>query len=458
VTGELTIRWTPLRWHAEQARLWASPARFKIVAAGRRSGKTELCKREGVALALSETELPSYRAVFAAPTHDQAKSLFWEDVKKLVPRWALARAPIESRRRIWLRNGARIDVVGLDKPERIEGEVLDWIGVDEFANCKADVWDAHLRPALFTEGRRPGRAWIFGVPEGRNHYQALYQSALRHKAEEGEKSEWDVFTWPSSDILPQEEIEKARRELDELTFAQEYEASFVNFAGRAYYPFTRERHAFARLPYDPKAPLLFCFDFNVKPGVCAVGQEWTWQVAPAPWVAIDTTNWIGEVWIPDSSNTPAVCRKLIADWGPGGRRAGAAGHEGRIYLHGDFTGGGRSTVAPGNNWQVIELEMRRIFGGRVSNRVVKNPPERSRVNAVNSRLESVGDRMVHMLFDPAEASHGVDDFEGTVLLKGGSGEIDKDKYPERTHWSDAAGYYVADRHPIRKGGFAQADL
>jgi hypothetical protein len=38
--GQLTARWTPLKPHPEQLRLINSTARFKVVPAGRRSGKT----------------------------------------------------------------------------------------------------------------------------------------------------------------------------------------------------------------------------------------------------------------------------------------------------------------------------------------------------------------------------------------------------------------------------------
>ena len=40
-----TPRWTPLLPHYHQLNLWHSTARYNIVTAGRRSGKTELAKR-----------------------------------------------------------------------------------------------------------------------------------------------------------------------------------------------------------------------------------------------------------------------------------------------------------------------------------------------------------------------------------------------------------------------------
>ena len=131
---------------------------------------------------------------------------------------------------------------------------------------KKKAWQENVRPAL---ADRRGWCWFIGVPEGRNHYYDLDKQA---KADD--TGEWDSFHWVSADILPREEIEAAKRDLDELTFQQEFEASFVSFEGRAYYPFDERIHT-ARIRYNPKQPLVFCFDFNVAPGVAAVIQEKT---------------------------------------------------------------------------------------------------------------------------------------------------------------------------------------
>ena len=74
----------------EQLRLINSTARFKVVPAGRRSGKTERAKRNLVIQAIkesSEGEWLDYRYFAAAPTRDQAKAIWWSDLKALVPAW-----------------------------------------------------------------------------------------------------------------------------------------------------------------------------------------------------------------------------------------------------------------------------------------------------------------------------------------------------------------------------------
>jgi hypothetical protein len=68
---------------------------------------------------------------------------------------------------------------------------------------------------------------------------------------------------------------------------------------------------------------------------------------------------------------------------------------------------------------------------------------------VNSRLLSLSGQ-IRMMVDPSKAPHVVKDFEGTSLLEGGSGQIDKKKDSLLSHSSDAIGYRTWRRHPIKK--------
>lgn len=436
---KLTPRWYGLRSHAVQLAYYRSPHRFNIVPAGRRSGKTENAKRKLVRKALAGTEFERARFFAAAPTRDQAKRIYWQDLKDLVPARFKRGAPSESELVIRLINGSELHVAGLDKPERIEGSPWDGGILDEYGNMKGHAWDAHVRPAL---ADRRGWCDLIGCPEGRNHYWDRWQKALAELRELGAGSEWGAFTWMSADILPPEEIAAARRDMDELTFSQEYEASFLNFQGRAYYPFLETTHC-APLKYDPDRELIIAYDFNVDPGVAVVVQE---QRLPN---GLDGTGVIGEVWIPRNSNTPAVCRRLIADWGQ---------HRGTVSLFGDATGGNRGTAkVAGSDWDLIRAEFRPVFGQRMALQVpAANGPERSRVNAVNTRLKAASGE-VRLMVDPAKAPKTVRDLEGVCLLEGGSGEIDKKANPELSHLSDALGYYVVRRFPVG-GGMAATKL
>jgi hypothetical protein len=421
----LTARWTPLRYHPEQHRLWTSTARFVVVPAGRRSGKTELGKRRIIKAAMRGTRFDNARFFAAAPTYAQAKRIFWDDLKALTPPALLACKPSESELVIQYINGSEVHVIGMDKPERVEGSPWDGCELTEVANMKQNAWPANIRPAL---ADRQGWAVLEGVPEGRNHYYELDQ-----KARADTSGEWAAFHWKSAEILPASEIEAAKRDLDELTFQQEYEASFLNFHGRCYYPFDTRVHC-AKLHYDPKQPLIFTFDFNIAPGTAAVLQE---MKLPN---GLPGTGIIGEVYIPRNSNTNAVCDKLLSQWGT---------HPGKVRCYGDATGGAGGTAkVAGSDWDLIQRKMRERFKDLVRFNVPDaNPRERVRVNAVNTRLMN-GAGEVHMMIDPAKAPFTVRDFDGVRLLEGGSGEIDKMDNPDLTHLTDGIGYYIAEEFPV----------
>lgn len=440
----LPSRYYPLRAHPTQLAYANSPHRFNVVPAGRRSGKTERAKRKLTKRALKlerirHDETPRFFA--GAPTRDQAKRIFWADLKAMTkPFWR--GSPSESELTIRLINGAEIVVLGLDKPERIEGSPWDGGLIDEYADVKPGAWGENIRPAL---ADRNGWCDLTGVPEGRNHYWERYEFARKEMAELGPESEWGAYTWKSAEILPPEEIAAAKRDLDTQTFEQEYEASFLNFTGRAYYAFSDANKLPVRKLYNPLARLIVCLDFNVEPGVAVIAQEI--RIATLNLVA---TCVIGEVYIENNSNTPAVCCRILTDWGR---------HQGPVDVYGDATGGARKTSqTSGSDWDIVRDRLTKGdgelpgFGNRLTLRVKPaNPTERARVNAVNTRCcNGANERRV--LVDEVAAPRTVQDFEGVKVLTGGSGEIDKKATPRLTHLTDAFGYYVEHEFPVRAAG------
>lgn len=435
----LPTRWNKLRYHPVQHALWKCDKRFIVVPAGRRSGKTELAKRKLIKTALKHNSSNNGKYVFAAPTHTQAREIYWADTKAFVPTDALLtpekpwKSISESSSSIFLWNGAKIQIAGMDRPERAEGTPIDGIVLDEYGNMKKETWTEHIRPALSTPDRL-GWAWLIGVPEGRNHYYERAKEAMAlHDRETSWEDSWAYFHWFSSDILSPYEISAAMRDLDELTYRQEYEGSFINFTGRAYYNFTREANANRRVEYDPELDLVFCFDFNVSPGTATAIQEHS----------IGTCV-VGEVYIPRNSNTLRVCDKLISMYG---------NHKQKVWVCGDATGGARgSAKVMGSDWDLVQSRLKPVFGDKLIFRVAKsNPKERSRVNAVNSRCKSM-DGDIRLFVDPMNCPKTVDDFENVVVVEGGSGEIDKSADPTKTHLTDGIGYYIVFRWPTKTTG------
>jgi hypothetical protein len=420
---ELPRSYVRVQPHGGQRDYLLSTSRFNIAHPGRRGGKSMVAKKRKIRAALNDfNDRDDPLVIFAAPTFAQAKAIYWRDLKKMTEPMQAAK-PNETELCIELVNGARLQVVGMDRPERIEGQPIDDGVLDEYGNMKPEVWSEHLRPALDTLGR-PGRLDFIGVPEGRNHYYDLVRAAQADTS-----GAWSVHHWPSWEVLPAEFIEAAKRDLDPLVFAQEYGGEFVSFLGQAYYAFTESNiRTGLRDAYDDTATLIVTFDFNRTPGTAAVLQEH----------AIGTCV-IGEVFIERNSTTPQVCANLLADWGE---------HKGNVVVYGDASGGNKTAAAvQGSDWDLIDARFQPHFGTRYRKSLHKrNPSERQRINAVNSRLCDANNTR-RLFVDQVHAPKCIRDFEGVRTKRDGSGEIDKTADRLLTHLSDGIGYYIEREFP-----------
>lgn len=445
--GVLTPRWHPARLSPMQLGYLRSDSRMNVVVAGRRSFKTEGAKRRLVRHALAFSRYPNGHFFATAPTWDQAKKVFWDDLKALVPRWALAPIPhpvSDAALTIRLANGARIQVSGLDKPSRLEG--VDWDGgvVTEYGNCRPNVLDETIRPMM----TRGGWVDVEGAPEGRNHYYELVCEVQAQRRAGAAYHHWTteevLHLWLGEEAA-RAEIADAQASMDALLYQQEYLARFISLEGQAYYAFDEELNvspAGHRVAYDGGKPLVLAFDFNRKPGVCGYLQEH--EPARHPWVAKPTTRKptltaaIGEVFIARHSNTRKVCERILEDW--------ADIHEDDVFLYGDATGGAKgSAKVEGSDWDIIRDMLKPVFGHRLKMRVPReNPPVRSRVNAVNTRLVAA-DGSVGMVIDGKDCPNMIRDLQGVAAND--AGEIVKEKDSPLTHISDAVGYYIAEKFP-----------
>jgi hypothetical protein len=263
-------RWYPLKPLPITDQLITDDIRFKVVPAGRRSGKTERAKRKIIKAC---NEVPGNYFV-AAPTRDQVKKIYWNDLKKLAFTSSLLicfnnyRKPSESDLIIYFPNGSILYLIGLDTPQRIEG--IYWMGgiIDEIADIKEGAWEENISPALdtFNPLLPDYRAWcwLIGVPDGLNFY---YDMAMRAKS--GRYSDWKMYTWLSSEILPPDVIQAAKERLSARQFRQEYEACFEGATGRIYenYGDYNETNELIK----PHEQLLWMHDFNFTPLSSAIG-------------------------------------------------------------------------------------------------------------------------------------------------------------------------------------------
>lgn len=256
-------RWYSLIEHPTQIALVNDNVRFKVVPAGRRSGKTERVKRKVVKEAMKEPG----QYFIAAPTRDQVKRIYWNDIKRLSFTSLYPVKPSESELIIKYPNGSTLSLIGLDQPQRMEGTLWTGGAIDEIADVKAGAWEENISPALdtFNPERPDYRAWciLLGVPDGMNHYYDMAEYART-----ANDPDWKLYTWPSSDILPPDLVDAARRRMSLRQFRQEYEASFEASTGRIYEDYGKHNHTDARI--EKHEQLYLTCDFNYSPMSSAV--------------------------------------------------------------------------------------------------------------------------------------------------------------------------------------------
>lgn len=198
-----------------QKQVWADDTRFKIVAAGRRTGKSRLA---AWMLIVNALQADKGHVFYVAPTQGQARDIMWQTLLELAH--PVVTSSHINNLQIKLVNGATISLKGADRPETMRGVSLKFLVMDEYADMKPEVFEQILRPALADQ---KGAALFIGTPMGRNHFYDLYKYA---ELEEDESySAWH-FTSYDNELLDPEEIDLAKKSMSSYAFRQEFMASF----------------------------------------------------------------------------------------------------------------------------------------------------------------------------------------------------------------------------------------
>lgn len=206
--SELNLQLLP--WQEE---VMTDPSRFKIVAAGRRTGKSHLA---AISLILSALDGRDGKVFYVAPTQGQARDVIWHTIFDIAHD-IIERSHINNLE-ITLSGGNTIYLKGADRPDSLRGVSLKHLVLDEYAFMKPDVFESILRPAL---ADRKGSLIAIGTPEGRNHFYDMFQGAASW-------DDWSQFHYTSFDnpLVDKAEIEHARSTLPSWAFQQEFLASF----------------------------------------------------------------------------------------------------------------------------------------------------------------------------------------------------------------------------------------
>lgn len=202
----------------DQARIAKHPAKVKVLACGRRWGKTVLGGR-----IVMETLRQHGRAAWVAPTYKNTRPLW---------RWCVQVAAGEPRlsvstseRTITTDRGGFLGLYSGDNIDSIRGEAFHLAVLDEAAMLTPEAWTDAIMPTLADYA---GDALLISTPKGHNWF---WQEFARAQADGKRAMAWQAPT--SANPLPtiRQAAELARERVSSRTYEQEWLAQFLADGG-----------------------------------------------------------------------------------------------------------------------------------------------------------------------------------------------------------------------------------
>tara|TARA_Y100000593_G_scaffold94843_1_gene196542 strand:- start:4668 stop:5870 length:1203 start_codon:yes stop_codon:yes gene_type:complete len=391
-----------IQWTVNQTRksILDDPSRFKVIVAGRRWGKTIL----SLMYLLKDSFKPNERRWFITPTYRQGKMIVFPILRQMFKGFENAKLN-ESEMSVIFDNGAELSVKGADNEHNLRGVELTKAVMDEMAYIKPHVWEEIIYPMLATT---QGEVLFIGTPSG---YDIMYELYSKGQAE----SDWRSWQFKTIDggFVPKEEIERAKRTMDEVIFRQEFEGSFETTGNRAAYNFDRETHCVQS--NELSSYLWWGVDFNVDYMTAVLACQYT----------DGTIHFFDELRLKNSNTEElSIEMKKIAP---------------NIEAYPDPAGKARSTTSRRSDHQILRDH------GFLIRAKKAHPSHIDRLNALNRKLKDAEGK-VSMTIDPS-CVYLIKDLEQCQRDKRGG--LDKSQI-ELTHALDACSYAISHKFPIRK--------
>lgn len=389
-----------------QATIAKDKHRFVTGICGRRFGKTHLALRQ----IAKHASVPDSLVLYCAPSYRMAKNIMWRKIKKKLLSLNWVKKINESELTIELVNDSIIQLRGTENYDALRGTGNSFIVLDEAADMDPEVWYEVLRPTLSDTG---GSALFLGTPKGMNWIKDIYDMAKI------DPDNWASYQFTTIDggNVPPEEIEAARRDLDERTFRQEYLGSFESYAGLIYYGFGD--HNVGPTPaITERDTILVGLDFNVDPLASVIATR------------INDQLYIHEEIVISGATTYDLVSEVRRKY-----------PHNRIEVMPDSSGAQRRTSSNTTDHAILHNAGWRVNVGRT------NPAVLDRIAAVNSRLKS-STGAVHVTINNSckKLIKGL----GAQCYKEGTRLPEKGGANDLSHLNDAFGYLINWYWPIKR--------
>lgn len=398
-----------------QGKIILNKQRFRVVIAGRRFGKTEVAKHD---IAENIQKDRNQQVLYIAPTFSMAREIMWNRVLSFFPSNWIKKYYESTPQRIIFKNGSVLKLYGGHKYDILRGGGYNHVVMDEVQDQEEEAWRNVIRPALSDTG---GSALLIGTPKGVNTwvYDITQQPDFSYLS----------FTTLDGGIVPESEIENAKRMLDERTFRQEYLATFESTTGLVYYSFTKDN--IKDIQFQPERETYLSFDFNPDPFCVTVMQN--------------------------IENTEIKKYAVVKDFSLRNSNATDAGEyvlkwlydnnfNGVLHITGDYTGINRSGYSSYTGWHILNniFSNYENYYGQSEIRPTKRLQDS--INALNSLLKSY-DGTIRM-FVNSECKGVIKDLQRVQYRQ--DGKLD-DAAGKLTHLSDTMRHFAYKFEPVGEG-------
>lgn len=236
--------------HVAQAAVLNSPARFRVMMAGRRFGKSLISQRIAV-----QSGIKRQRIAYITPTYQLGK-IFFKEVLDCLPSEIYSKN--ETDLVINFITGGSIRFFTGERLDNLRGLKFHLAIIDEasFISNLQEGWQNSIRPTL-TDYK--GKAIFLSTPRGKNFFYSLFLK--------GGETDWQSFKFTTYDNphIDASEIDAARAQLPHAVFEQEYMANPMENAAN---PFGSGHIAACTLPLSGNEAIYYGIDL-------AKSVDWT---------------------------------------------------------------------------------------------------------------------------------------------------------------------------------------
>lgn len=213
------------RFRRDQWEIASHPARVKVVACGRRWGKTTLDYATSLAVAAH-----GGKAAYVVPFYKNGRSLWRQCEKSLA---GLVRQKLvevnRSERTVAFKNGGFFGVYSAENQDAIRGEAFHLVVVDEAPYVSESAWTDAIMPTLADFG---GTAILTGTPRGQNWFFREFE--IGRSRMNAEQASWNAPSSANPNPRIKQAFETARLRISERSFRQEWLAEFVTDGGEVF--------------------------------------------------------------------------------------------------------------------------------------------------------------------------------------------------------------------------------